>query len=226
MTLGATELGKVLPLFKDAKDEALGLKLLDALRAAPGAAQLTAAALKPALADFPAAVQQRADELLASLHHDLVEQRAHLDELAASLKDGDIRRGQAVFNSPSVGCAVCHAIGYLGGDFAPDLTKIGTVRNERDLLEAVVYPSASFVRSYEPMTVTLKSGAVFSGLLREDSPDGIRLALGPGTEMRFARADIAELAPGTISPMPAGLDKILTRQQLADLIAFLKATKW
>ena len=49
---------------------------------------------------------------------------------------------------------------------------------------------------------------------------------GPGTEVRIARSDISGMRPGTVSVMPAGLEEQLTRQELADLLAFLKATKW
>jgi len=52
------------------------------------------------------------------------------------------------------------------------------------------------------------------------------LATGPNTEARIARSDIADMRPGAVSVMPAGLDEQLTRQELADLVAFLKATKW
>jgi hypothetical protein len=52
------------------------------------------------------------------------------------------------------------------------------------------------------------------------------LATGPGTEVRIARADIAEMRPSSVSVMPGGLDEQLSRQELADLVAFLKGTKW
>ena len=48
----------------------------------------------------------------------------------------------------------------------------------------------------------------------------------PGPEVRIARSDVAEMRPGTVSIMPAGLDQQLAKQELADLVAFLKATKW
>jgi hypothetical protein len=32
--------------------------------------------------------------------------------------------------------------------------------------------------------------------------------------------------PGTVSVMPQGLDEQLSREELADLLAFLKGTKW
>ncbi len=101
-----------------------------------------------------------------------------LEKLLASLKDGDVRRGQAVFNGTKASCSACHAIGYLGGNIGPDLTHIGKIRNERDLLESIVFPSASLVRSYEPVQVTTKTGKVYNGLVRKDAPDEVVLATG------------------------------------------------
>ena len=38
--------------------------------------------------------------------------------------------------------------------------------------------------------------------------------------------DITAVTPSTVSLMPAGLDEQITRQELADLIEFLKNTRW
>src|SRR5712692_7069118 len=99
-----------------------------------------------------------------------------------SLKDGDIRRGQAVFNSSRASCASCHAIGYLGGNVGPDLTHIGKIRTDRDLLESMIFPSASIVRSYEPVLVATRAGKFINGLIRKDGPEEIVLATGPNQE--------------------------------------------
>src|SRR6185437_1817898 len=103
------------------------------------------------------------DALLGSLNEDAASQKAHLEELLVAVKEGDVRGGQAIFNSAKAACSTCHAIGYLGGNVGPDLTRIGQVRTERDLLEAIVYPSASFVRSFEPVLVSTKSGDDYNG---------------------------------------------------------------
>ena len=105
----------------------------------------------------------------------------------------------------------------------PDLTKIGQVRTERDLLEAIVFPSASFARGYESVVVTTRSGQIQSGVLRSDLRDEVVLAIGEREEARVSRQHIADMQPGTASLMPQGLDEVLTRQELADLLAFLKA---
>ena len=223
--VGPLEMGRVLAAFEKASDEALGLKLVAALKQAKPSG-LRVDLVKPLLTNFPATVQQEGEELLSKLNADAARQRAHLEELLGQIHAGDVRRGQAIFNSAKAACSACHAIGYLGGQVGPDLTSIGQVRTERDLLEAIVYPSASFVRSYEPMVVVTKAGEEQSGVLRKDGPDEVVLATGPDTEVRIARAEIAEMRPGTVSVMPQGLDEQLSRQELADLVAFLKNTKW
>ena len=223
---GPLEVPKLLAAFESSTDETLGLKLVASLKESPALSSLRAEILKPRLTNFPASVQQEGERLMASLNVDAAKQKAHLDDLAASLKGGDIRRGQVIFNGAKAACSACHAIGYLGGNIGPDLTRIGQIRTERDMLEALVYPSASFVRSYEPMFVATKSGEDYSGVVRRDTSEEMVLATGPGTEVRIARGDITELRPGTVSVMPQGLDEQLNKQELADLLAFLKATRW
>jgi hypothetical protein len=51
------------------------------------------------------------------------------------------------------------------------------------------------------------------------------LVLAADKEHRIPREDIEDVQPGKVSIMPAGLDKQLTPQELADLIAFLKNCK-
>jgi putative heme-binding domain-containing protein len=224
--VGPLEMTKLLTAFEHSKSEAVGLKLVAALKEAKGLSSLRADVLKSLLAKYPSNVQERGKELLTLLNVDAGKQSAHIDELMKELRDGDIRRGQAVFNSQKAACVSCHTVGYLGGKVGPDLTSIGQARTERDLLESVIYPSASFVRSFEPYIITTKSDESYSGVLKRDAADEVVLATGPGADVRIARADITEMRPGTVSVMPAGLEQQMSKQELADLLAFLKSTKW
>ncbi|HVY69030.1 MAG TPA: hypothetical protein VHH73_03840, partial [Verrucomicrobiae bacterium] len=63
-------------------------------------------------------------------------------------------------------------------------------------------------------------------VVRRDAADEIVLVTGPDAEVHIARNDISEMRPGTVSVMPQGLDEQLNRQELADLVAFLKNTRW
>ena len=220
------ELPRLLRAFANGGDERAGLSMVAALRESKSRSSIRADVLKPLLAKYPASVQTAGDELLASLTADVADQVRRIDTLLATLPTGQIARGQTVFNSAKVACSSCHAIGYIGGRIGPDLTRIGEVRTERDLLEAIVFPSASFARGYEPVVIRTRSGDVRTGVLRNnDLPDEVVL----GTEredIRIPRADIVDMQPGTVSLMPPGLADQLTAQELADLLAFLKATRW
>ena len=220
---GPMEVNRLLEAFVQSTDDELGRRLVAALKNPAVRPGLREEAVRRCLAKFGPAVQKQAEELYASLGVDVAGQKARLDELLTSLKNGDVRRGQAVFNSPKAACASCHAIGYLGGKVGPDLTHIGKIRSERDLLESIVFPSASFVRSYEPVVVETRSGKVHNGLVRKDTPDEVVLVTGATDEVRIPRDDIEDMRPSKVSIMPAGLDRQLTPGELADLVAFLKA---
>ncbi len=141
------------------------------------------------------------------------------------MKPGDARRGQVVFNGPKTNCIACHKVGYVGGTAGPDLTRVGGIRTERDLLESVLFPSASVVRSYEPYRGGTNDDRVLNGVLRKDAPDEIVIVVAADKEERIARSAIENIAPSTVSLMPAGMEQQLSAQELADLIAFLKACK-
>jgi putative membrane-bound dehydrogenase-like protein len=222
---GPLELPRLLRAFGSGSDESAGLAMIAALRHAKSRSSVRADTLRPLLAKYPASVQKQGEELLAAFSTDSANQIRRLESLLPSVQGGDIARGQAVFNSQKAACYACHAIGYMGGKIGPDLTRIGQVRSERDLLEAIVFPSASFARGYEPVVVKTRSGEVHGGVLRSnDLPDEVVIAT-ERDETRIPRRDIVDMQPGTVSLMPPGLDEQLTRQELADLLAFLKATR-
>ena len=122
-------------------------------------------------------------------------------------------------------CRNCHTIGYVGGNIGPDLTRIGQIRQPRDLVESILFPSASFVRSYEPVLIRTSEGQIYSGNMKKDAPDEIVLTLAADKEVRIPRGDVEEMLPGKVSVMPAGLDKQLSLQELADLVEFLRNCK-
>jgi putative membrane-bound dehydrogenase-like protein len=224
-TVSPLDLDRVLAAFAQTKDDEIGKKLIAKLNTPEVRPALRVDGVKERIKHFGPAVQAEAEKLYVVLNADLAKQREKLDEAAKTLKTGDIRRGQAVFNSTKTSCIACHTIGYVGGKIGPDLTRIGGIRSERDLLESILFPSASFVRSYEPVTVTTKDQKTFNGIPKKDAPDEMILILAADKEVRIAREDIEEVRPGKVSIMPDGLDKQLSPQELADLIAFLRACK-
>jgi putative membrane-bound dehydrogenase-like protein len=223
--VNALELPRLLNLFEKSKDENVGLALVGSLRRPELLGAIRVEMVKPILDKYPKRVRDEAEKLYAELAEARKDERAKLDKLLAGLKPGDVRRGQLVFNSAKTQCIACHKVGYVGGTVGPDLTRIGGIRSERDLLEAIVFPNASFVRSYEPVRVVTADERVFNGVLKKDAPDEVIVAVAADKDERIARADVDSITPSTISLMPSGLEQQLTPQDLADLVAFLKACK-
>lgn len=219
------ELPKLIAVFEKSKDEKVGLALVAALRQKDVRSAVRAELVKPVLDKYPAAVKAEAEKLYAELAEARKGETARLDKLLAGLKPGDIRRGQLVFNSAKTNCIACHKVGYVGGAAGPDLTRIGGIRTERDLLESILYPSASFVRSYEPVRVVTKDDRTLNGVLKKDAPDEIIIVVAADKEERLARSEVESITPSTVSLMPAGLDQQITPQELADLVAFLRACR-
>lgn len=224
-TVGPLDADRVLSAFEQTTDAEIGRALAAALGASPALSALRPDAVKARLEKFGPELQPQLAELLALLHVDTAQQQARLEELLAHLGEGDVRRGHAVFYSAKASCTACHALGYVGGRIGPDLTRVGQIRTERDLLEAIVFPSASFVRSYESLVVLTSDGLVHNGLIREETPEAIVLTTGLNKEVRVRREEIDEVQPSSVSVMPSGLEQQLSPRDLADLIAFLRAAK-
>ncbi|MFP6874929.1 MAG: PVC-type heme-binding CxxCH protein, partial [Verrucomicrobiales bacterium] len=152
-------------------------------------------------------------------------QRERLDYLAGFLPKGDPVRGEKLFHDASKSlCVTCHVKEDKGVDFGPDLTRIGDIRSERDLLEAIVYPGSSIARYYELVMVKKKEGEA-AGLLRRDTLDEIVLETAPGVEQPIPVKEIRGAKYSNVSLMPEVFDKLLKPEQIADLVAFLKEAK-
>jgi putative heme-binding domain-containing protein len=107
-----------------------------------------------------------------------------------------------------------------GGALGPDLTAIQKDRSVHDIIEAIVYPSVSFVREYETYKITTVNGE-FRGIIQQKTPEMILLETAPETSVRIPTKDITTIEPSDISMMPQGLDQLLTEQEFSDLMAYI-----
>lgn len=221
-SVGPMELPRLLPAFEQHADEANGMKLLAALTESQGLSGLRADLIQTLLAKYPPSVQSAGQTLRKQLNASLEEQTALLEKTLQTLPAGDLRRGHEVFMSRKAACNTCHKLGYGGGNLGPDLTSIGKARNRRDLLEAILFPSASIVRGYEPVLAELEDGRVVGGIITGESAGEIILTVDAQKQLHLDRSDIVQIIPSAVSPMPNGIATILSPQELADLLTFLE----
>ncbi|MCB0685150.1 MAG: HEAT repeat domain-containing protein [Saprospiraceae bacterium] len=171
---------------------------------------------------YPEQVKQKAMPVLQILRENDKSRLAQLEQKETEIKKGDVNRGRNLFFGKAL-CATCHSVGTEGATFGPDLTNIGEIRSKHDLLEAIVFPAASFAREYETFTITTKTGT-FTGLIDQNLTEGvIVLKTAPGQSVRLQESEITSIVPATNSMMPIGLDNNLSTQELSDLMAFLEA---
>ncbi|HJY87480.1 MAG TPA: hypothetical protein VKE24_11645, partial [Candidatus Acidoferrales bacterium] len=219
-------LSTVLECFGTSRDEAVGEAVVTVLRKSPAAlTTLGEDRLKRLLMGYPEKVRQDSEPLFQHLRD---AQRARIDRLRKLepllTAGGDVGRGRRIFFGEKVACSSCHTIGAEGGHVGPDLTGVGAIRSGHDLLEAVVFPSASFVPGYEIYLVDVGNDRL-SGVIRSQSRDAVVLVTGPHGEVRIPRSQIKSMQRSNVSLMPDGFDESLTRTELTDLLAFLQAEK-
>ncbi len=218
----ALSFSALLDAFRDSDDASVGLALVKSLQHAPINPNLIPGGVDDLLAKFPDSVQLAAGPLRAQAE---AEEKARIERLLALeplLETGDVGRGRRIFFGDKVACSTCHAVGEEGGNLGPDLTTIGAVRSGHDLLEAVLFPSASFVPTYEPYTVKTE-WETFSGVIGRETQDAITLKVAADEEVRIPRDEILSMIPSPVSVMPEGLDAGVTQQELLDLMAFLQS---
>lgn len=209
--------------FEGKPEPALAMKVIDALGRNPTLASLPSGQLRRFIAPYPLQVQAAGRALLDRLETNSTDLTGRIEQLAASLDDGDAARGRAVFFGSNASCHACHRVNGEGGTIGPDLSGIGQVRTRRNLLEAIAFPSATFARGYEPYNVATVSGELLWGVLGRRTTDAIYLRTTGQQQIRIARDQIEQLVPSTVSTMPDGLADVLSARQLSDLISFLKS---
>lgn len=212
-------LPRIVPLFEGAHSREVGETLIQSLANSPGLENFSAENIRLVFKEYPPELKPEIDRLIGVLTTAQGERLTYLNQLEKQIVQGDIENGRRIYFGKAI-CNTCHTVGLEGGTFGPDLTSIQRDRSVHDLLEAIVYPSVSFVREYETYEISTKD-ATYRGIIAEETPEMILLNTAPETTVRIPVSDMISREMSDISMMPQGLDKILTQQEMADLMAFI-----
>ncbi len=221
---GGSSNGRATPAPPAPYSQKVGLALLEALKQS-AVPYVSGDELERLLQVYPESVRRAAGPLLKQLGSDTTQRTARLQQLLPLLKGGDPDRGEEVFFSTKAACSKCHSVAGQGAAVGPDLTTIGAVRTGQDLLESVVFPSATFARGYRPYTVVTIDGRVVSGLITRETGDALYLRTSELDEIRISKSDVEIVKESNTSIMPKGLDQLLTPDELRDLLAYLQSLR-
>ena len=226
-SVGPVELKSMLTLARKTKDLETGRKLALHLAANPAIGSQQESVYRTAFSDH-------APEIFETLLHPAYEKatvamerkKRQLGALADRvLQEGRIQEGKKHFELGKGTCLACHKVGPVGRALGPDLSKIGAIRTERDLLESILFPSNTLARDYEAHVIETRDGQSTLGVIRSHTAEGLLLMDVAGQEKTVAHDHILSDTTLTTSLMPMGLDATMPEQELLDLVAYLRSLK-
>ena len=135
--------------------------------------------------------------------------------------DGQAERGLEVFKKK---CAVCHRVGDVGHRVAPELVSVKN-KSAADLLIAILDPNREAQPNFNTYTVITENGRIYNGIIVAEAAGSITLRRAEARQDVILRSTIETLASTGVSLMPEGLEKDLSPQNIADVIAFVQSIK-
>ena len=132
---------------------------------------------------------------------------------------GDVARGEKVYETA---CMVCHRHLDRGNDVGPNL---GTIKGwpVEQILTNVLDPNREVSPNFALYIVETNDGRTLAGLIASETAGNLTLKRADGGTETVLRSEIKSLTSPGISLMPEGLEAVIKPQQMADLIAYLKA---
>jgi putative membrane-bound dehydrogenase-like protein len=171
---------------------------------------------------------QSHDPSIESLAHSLLGEAAQSDRkavynryLPALSRKGDPQKGRKVYERV---CSECHKLGDTGSEVGPDLRTVTTHYKEA-LMADILMPNLNIESGYEEYLVEGADGQTITGILAKETPTSITLRRRKGEEDTVLRSSIKSMRSLSVSPMPEDLDKNVSIEQMADLIAYIKSLK-
>jgi putative membrane-bound dehydrogenase-like protein len=136
-----------------------------------------------------------------------------------ALAKGNATTGKSIFMAT---CGACHKLFGEGQRVGPDIT--GSNRADLNyLLENVLDPNAVIGKDYQLNIFNMKDGRVMSGVIKEESPASVKIAMMGGVEFTLPVADIAKREISKMSTMPEGLFDALPPEMVVDLVKYLQS---
>jgi putative heme-binding domain-containing protein len=132
---------------------------------------------------------------------------------------GDVARGKIVFTKAQ--CVKCHKFGSEGEGVGPDLTTVSKRFKRTDLLESVIFPSKVISDQYRSTSIMTKKGVHIDGLAAVQG-DAVTVLQSDGSKVNLRKDEIESQFASLTSVMPENLFDPLSKQEIADLFAFLE----
>ena len=141
-----------------------------------------------------------------------------------AISKADIAHGRELFSLTN--CYNCHRIQMEGGVVGPDLTTAGHRFSTKDLLTAIIDPNKEISDQYEATIFQMEDGQLITGRVANLNGDEYWVQSDmndPGNFVKIKVDEIEDMAPSKVSMMPSGLLDTLEKDEVLDLLAYLKS---
>ncbi len=169
---------------------------------------------------------ENADALLARSQPQMVKEWKTADFPAALTVDASeeaVVRGMQAFVKAR--CNQCHVAGGHGVNLGPDLVESVKKLQGAKLLAQILEPSATIHKDYLPQQFFMEDGQVIAGVVVKEDRRNYHVVsnlLTPNAVTQVKKKDVEEKIVSKLSPMPAGLVNVLTKQEILDLLSFVQ----
>ncbi|HVJ66683.1 MAG TPA: PVC-type heme-binding CxxCH protein, partial [Caulifigura sp.] len=136
----------------------------------------------------------------------------------ALTRKGDPAHGRELFTK---NCAQCHRIGTVGVNVAPDISD-SRVKQPTQLLTDILDPNRAIDNNYFNYLVIDRDGTIYNGIIATETSTSITLRQAEDKRVTLARENIEQIKSTGQSLMPVGLEKLLTVEDMSDVISFIK----
>lgn len=148
-----------------------------------------------------------------------------VSDLPQVAKGRDFEKGKAAYDAAQ--CAKCHRFGNEGGGgIGPDLTGVGARFQPADILEAILLPSAVISDQYQTTEIKTKDDDLVVGHVAAEDAESVTVVTDPfnaAANVVVKKTNIQLRRAGRLSLMPEGTVDTLTKDEILDLIAYLRA---
>ena len=148
---------------------------------------------------------------------DDAQKKAITVEQVLALK-GDAEKGEIT----ATRCIMCHEIGGIGIQYGPALDGWGKTQTSEVVARSIVDPSADIAHGYDGSEIVTKDKETIHGLVIQDGNPTIITSMGGVTQM-IPKGKIKANRKMKRSLMLSAAQQGLTAQDVADLVAYLKA---
>jgi putative heme-binding domain-containing protein len=225
-SLGPLEFREAVKVIRSARDAEVGQAFAKALTKTSALDCFQESEIRTIFANLP---PECFETIAPALHAVAVEddlRRRKLETLPALVEaKGRAGEGRKIFETGTGACSTCHRVGTVGNSVGPNLSTIGQIRTPRDILESILFPSATIARDYEAYAFELANGESLVGILSRSLAETVGVTDASAAQRTLPRSEIASSQPLPTSLMPNGLERAMTEQELLDMVAYLRSCK-